>query len=704
MILLKEIQLNSFLSHSKTKIEFRPDQHLLIDGKSGSGKSSIVEGLIWALYGRGRSDNRALIKRGSAKATVTILLTDDEDNKEYKIERSITEKNKHELKVSEKEEGKKFTPIKTKGTRETQDYLEKEILHSSYILFINSIVYPQENVENFVKQNASKRKDIILEIIKASDYDAYLKKAKDELQKIKTTKEVLLSKIEGEQEDIANNEKVASKLKEYEQKEEELKKEIDTLKAEYKKHTDRQQEIEGKKSDIKVTQGKLEIKLEEHTAKGRRLEELNKKIIELSKVDMEDLKAKVELLDTNKKALEQYNAAKDKMMSWSEKYTKILNDKPAEHDYEPQITEINQNLIKMINETAPQCPKCGYIDTDWAETHQEGVKRQEELLRSTQDKLEAHKKLEEKYKKDVEGLGSQPMVTLSNEDYAKVANEVERLEESERELIRAQTSEKEKDDAAAEIGVVNAERINIAEEIETMEKEIAGKDFSEEERTLKEKIIKINGKIDELLIVHSNNKELLGVARHASKKVIESKEKLKEHKTNLTLAETSIEAIELVKEAFGPNGVKAIVIDYVIPQLEDKINNILSQLSNFRVRLETQKSGLGKDTVLEGLFIDIINDQGEVLDFSSYSGGEKLKIIVSISEALSEIQKIGFRILDELFIGLDEESVDSFIQIMVTLQERFSQLICISHLRGIKETFEEKILITKTNGNSIINL
>ena len=64
MILLKKITLFDFLSHSDTEIDFEPDQNVLIDGKSGSGKSSIVEGLIWALYGKGRSDNKSLIKKG----------------------------------------------------------------------------------------------------------------------------------------------------------------------------------------------------------------------------------------------------------------------------------------------------------------------------------------------------------------------------------------------------------------------------------------------------------------------------------------------------------------------------------------------------------------------------------------------------------------------------------------------------------------
>jgi len=58
-------------------------------------------------------------------------------------------------------------------------------------------------------------------------------------------------------------------------------------------------------------------------------------------------------------------------------------------------------------------------------------------------------------------------------------------------------------------------------------------------------------------------------------------------------------------------------------------------------------------------------------------------------------------VLDELFIGLDEESTEKFVEVMTTLQERFNQLICISHLRNIKDMFDETLMITKVNGVSL---
>ena len=100
------------------------------------------------------------------------------------------------------------------------------------------------------------------------------------------------------------------------------------------------------------------------------------------------------------------------------------------------------------------------------------------------------------------------------------------------------------------------------------------------------------------------------------------------------------------------------------------------------------------------MFINIFNELGEQFEFGSYSGGEKLKITVAISEALASLQKCGFRIFDELFIGLDEESTEHFAVVMDQLQEKFKQILCISHLRNIKDLFDKKVEIIKINGAS----
>ena len=177
--------------------------------------------------------------------------------------------------------------------------------------------------------------------------------------------------------------------------------------------------------------------------------------------------------------------------------------------------------------------------------------------------------------------------------------------------------------------------------------------------------------------------------------------KIKEFKKDLIDIENKIEKVSLCKSAFNSKGgIETLTLDYLIPKLEDNVNDILSKLSEFRIHFDTQRKGSDGESIIEGLFITIINEKNEEMAFENYSGGEKLKISVAISEALATLQKVGFRLFDETFIGLDENSTESFAEVLESLQKNFGQMLCISHLTQIKELFDKKINVIKNNNIS----
>ncbi len=178
--------------------------------------------------------------------------------------------------------------------------------------------------------------------------------------------------------------------------------------------------------------------------------------------------------------------------------------------------------------------------------------------------------------------------------------------------------------------------------------------------------------------------------------------------SDVSLIEGKLNKLFMIKEAFGSKGIKTVIVDYILPRLEDGVNSVLSKLSDLRIRFDTQRDSLDGENQVERLFITIINEEGEEMAFENYSGGERLKITVAISEALAYLQPVGFRIFDEVFIGLDDASTESFASVLDKIQNHydmknhFSQLICVSHMGAIKDMFDKVIAVRKNGGISSI--
>ena len=194
MIFLKTLQLNNFLSHENTTINFVEGEKTLLDGASGAGKSSIFDAILWALYGQGRADNRSLVRKGAKKGSVVLELARD-DKDVVIITRTATSGGKHTLELAIRKPDGTTAAYPLSGLRELQTFIDKELIGASYLLFINSVAYVQGNSESFVAQTAPKRKELLLEIIKAEDYDKYYEQARRTLSDLENARSRALGQV-----------------------------------------------------------------------------------------------------------------------------------------------------------------------------------------------------------------------------------------------------------------------------------------------------------------------------------------------------------------------------------------------------------------------------------------------------------------------------------------------------------------------------
>lgn len=171
-----------------------------------------------------------------------------------------------------------------------------------------------------------------------------------------------------------------------------------------------------------------------------------------------------------------------------------------------------------------------------------------------------------------------------------------------------------------------------------------------------------------------------------------------------------------LSKAFGKNGIQALVIENILPQLEAESNQILSKLSNnqFHVQFITQKATKGsrtkKASIKTAKYIDtldiVIGDANGTRSYETYSGGEAFRINFSIRLALAKLlsQRAGtplqMLIVDEGFGTQDREGCDRLIAAINAISADFACILTVTHMPQFREAFQTRIEVRKTNSGS----
>jgi exonuclease SbcC len=168
-------------------------------------------------------------------------------------------------------------------------------------------------------------------------------------------------------------------------------------------------------------------------------------------------------------------------------------------------------------------------------------------------------------------------------------------------------------------------------------------------------------------------------------------------------------------QAFGKNGIQALMIENVLPQLEAETNQILSRLTGnqLHVQIVTQRAGRKtskKTTKLIDTLDILIADAHGTRAYETYSGGEAFRINFSIRLALARLlaQRAGtslqMLIVDEGFGTQDAEGCDRLIAAINAISSDFSCILTVTHMPQFKEAFQTRIEVRKTQQGSQLSL
>ena len=194
---------------------------------------------------------------------------------------------------------------------------------------------------------------------------------------------------------------------------------------------------------------------------------------------------------------------------------------------------------------------------------------------------------------------------------------------------------------------------------------------------------------------------------HARKKVLDlykacgsleqKHNEIVEQKQDFCDLENEYTVSDLYARCMHPNGVSYDIIKKRLPLINDEVSKILTNIVDFEVFFESDEKKL--DILLK-------HPKHEPRPIEMGSGAEKTIAAMAIRLALlnvSTLPKSDIFILDEPGTALDAENMDGFIHILDMIKSQFRTVILISHLDSLKDTVDSQILIEKQKGVACVH-
>lgn len=691
-----KLKLENFFSHKCSEVDFSLFNSALLVGSvdgdysrsNGSGKSAVMEAILWCLYNKSRSTTMDdVITWGENKCEVSLQFSHGEN--QYLVKRTrMRNTSTSTVDLSTIGEDGKWKSLSGSTTGETNDRIVN-LLKIDYKTFVNSAYFRQNDISEFATSEASKKKDILKSIVDISKWDLYEKDAKKKAKDVQTE----IIKFQARY-DALNSEVEILLLSEGE------------LSSAFSNLEERSKEKEILQDTVEdLSEKYLKTKNNIDTASW---DKASAEILSL-KVQGKDLKFRFDqVLSTLTKRLEKNEEISSKLQGLNKKIKTLSFDPDVDQKMEKLSSEwieysggLQQAKIKLkelseVHLHQGSCYTCNQSVDDeiyarLKAEHTISIEHYTKKKVSSESRvnyLSGLKKEIEKQKED------NIAIERSREEIGTLNSQSEILNEE------ISSGEEEKEDLYSRM--VEAKRkISSNEEILSSLKNETFQTLHDDLKAAKLKLSDVSNEILQAGI-------RVGSLKEKTLSLSQKKKELSELKKSFDLKNEEMAIFDKMVKMFGKSGIQSLLLDAVISDLEKSANRILSSISDqFSISLETQRTGSDGISLVETLDLNVKKD-GSLCGFSSLSGGEQFRIALSLRIALSELatqhggSSLEFLLLDEINSPLDKSGVETlFVNIIKQLESKYKILV-ITHDDSLKERFENVLDVSKVNGDSTI--
>jgi len=664
--MITSIELGDFLSHSETKLGFENGVTVFV-GHNGAGKSSIIDGLTFALFGQHtRKSNKGLIKRGSTQGFSKVEF--EVSGKQYQAVRKIDSKGALAAKLSEKINGDTI-----------------EIAAGERKQFGESMTH---EVEKIIGLDFEKLK--IASIVQQGELNSIIK------AKPKEFKELLNAVIGIDKLDVASN-SMKEVIKDFREK---IRQDVGYDDS----HLDLLvRDLEENQGELEKARPKKDQLTEEHKKLFQDITNLRKKIDEdATKID------KIKQLELRKHELQSYalEAVREIQQEIAENERKIrdcegcFQDVGVKNDLESKIEKVDLALggtIKKIQELSNKvaslkekqilaeklqlkdnkCPVCDSevekLNPLFQEEHlrEELVSIKKQMDSTTEEQEMYNKKkveFEQKLQNARDAEATLKAHSIRNEEELKKIKEEIQVKKTNIQKIPVTTKGN-----LLEISQIDSHAKIIFDNILKLEGETAGFDENE--------LIHLKNLINEKQTKLSQMDQMLGGIM----------EKISKNENQVKIIQKAVIELKVVKEYMEQlDSIQSNIFSRDGPVATSlrswALNSISTKSSEYLTLLNTKIQRIQLSEKARDISITC-HSKKEILDLESLSGGEQVSVALALRLGMAKLlgaSNLNLMILDEPTTHLDVERKKSLVEVLAQLSnisnsETPMQFIIITH-------------------------
>jgi len=641
---------------------------------NAAGKSSILSALSFCIFDKCDRAFKASHVLNTQKMTFRCKFNFEVNGVDFFIERVGNADKKGNVKVDVKfwkEEGGKVIELNGEARRSTNDIIRDYV--GTYDDFILTVLSIQNNkTGSFIDMGQTERKELLAQFMGLDIFDKLSSTSQEKIKEIN----VLLRNF---------------KKNDYTQKLNEL-----------------TNIIEVSSSLIKNESENLEQLMSDRDIKNNSLLEETKKLISVDN-DIGDLtvltQAEISCKNTIQKLVKELDYFKDESKkietelsssidleksylidNISDKYDEYVLVKKEftakENEIERFKIIVNTKLEKLKTlEQHKYDPNCEYCTNNVFV--KDAIKTKEDLEKDKSNALIVFQKYNE-LKNKINGYGN---IEVEYKKYTDIKINKTNIENKLNKFNNSIVSTENK------ISQEETKLNTIVEKIDRFNKQ---KDNIESNNIVKSTIETIKSSIK--LIdskIKQKNTEIINLKSNLNSS-IDQKSQIEKTIEETKSLETVSEAYELYNSAIGRDGIPYELISQALPTIEKEVNNILNQIVEFNISLQTD----GKNV---STFINY-EDKKWPLELSS--GLEKFVSSLAIRVALINISNLprpNFIAIDEGFGCADADNLSSMSTLFAFLKTNFDFVWIVSHLDSMKDMVDSRIEIRKENGFSKVS-